>query len=62
MRSASEAMDFEEAARLRDALVHLKAVVEGSSEEEVIERLRRDARRGSAFGGGRKRQGARMKR
>ncbi len=61
MRSASEAMDFEEAARLRDALVHLKAVVEGSSEEEVIERLRRDARRGSAFGGGRKRQGARMK-
>ena len=55
-------MDFEEAARLRDALVHLKAVVEGSSEEEVIERLRRDARRGSAFGGGRKRQGARMKR
>ena len=62
MRSASEAMDFEEAARLRDALVHLKAAVEGSSEEEVIERLRRDARRGSAFGGGRKRQGARMKR
>ncbi len=61
MRSASEAMDFEEAARLRDALVHLKAVVEGAPEQEVIERLRRDARRGSTFGGGRKRQGTRFK-
>ena len=61
MRSASEAMDFEEAARLRDALVHLKAVVEGGSEEEVIERLRKNARKGSAFGGGRKRQGTRFK-
>ncbi|MBS7158544.1 MAG: excinuclease ABC subunit UvrB [Collinsella sp.] len=59
MRSASEAMDFEEAARLRDALVHLKAHVEDASEDEVIERLRRDARKGSAFGGGRKRTGAR---
>ncbi|WP_072415850.1 excinuclease ABC subunit UvrB [Collinsella phocaeensis] len=60
MRSASEAMDFEEAARLRDALVHLKAQVEDASEDEVIERLRRDARKGSAFGGGRKRTGARF--
>lgn len=59
MRSASEAMDFEEAARLRDALVHLKAHVEDASEDEIIERLRRDARKGSAFGGGRKRTGAR---
>lgn len=59
MRSASEAMDFEEAARLRDALVHLKAHVEDASEDEVIERLRRDARKGSAFGGGRKHTGAR---
>lgn len=60
MRSASEAMDFEEAARLRDALVHLKAHVEDASEDEIIERLRRDARKGSAFGGGRKRTGARF--
>ena len=60
MRSASEAMDFEEAARLRDALVHLKAHVEDASEDEVIERLRRAARKGSAFGGGRKRTGARF--
>ncbi len=56
MRSASEAMDFEEAARLRDAIVHLRSLLEGSSEDEVIERLRRDARKGSAFGGGRKRR------
>ena len=61
MRSASEAMDFEEAARLRDALVHLKALVEGGSEEEIIDRLRQNVRKGSAFGGGRKRQGARFK-
>lgn len=57
MRSASEAMDFEEAARLRDSIVHLKAVVEGGTEDEIMERLRRDARKGSVFGGGRKRQG-----
>ncbi len=56
MRSASEAMDFEEAARLRDSIVHLKAVVEGGTEDEIMERLRRDARKGSVFGGGRKRQ------
>ena len=57
MRSASEAMDFEEAARLRDAIVHIKAVLEGSSEDEAMEALRRTARKGSVFGGGRKRQG-----
>ena len=57
MRSASEAMDFEEAARLRDGIVHLKAMVEGTSEDEVMENLRRTARKGSVFGGGRKRQG-----
>ena len=60
MRAASEAMDFEEAARLRDTLVHLKAAIEGTTEDEVIELLRRDARKGSAFGGGRKRSGARF--
>ena len=62
MRSASEAMDFEEAARLRDAIVHLRAMAEGTSESEVIELLRRDARKGSVFASGRKRQGARAKR
>ena len=60
MRAASEAMDFEEAARLRDAVVHLRALAEGASEDDVIERLRRDARKGSAFGSGRVRKGARF--
>ena len=41
-----EAMDFEEAARLRDAVVSLKAMAEGTSEDEVIEALRKSARKG----------------
>lgn len=61
MREASEAMDFERAARLRDTLVQAKAMFEGSSEDEVIEALRRDARKGSVFASGRKRQGSRFK-
>lgn len=61
MRAASEAMDFEEAARLRDAVVSLKAIAEGTSEDEVIEALRKSARKGSVFASGRKRQGARFK-
>ena len=50
-------MDFEEAARLRDAVVHLRALSQGSSEDEVIAALKRDARKGSAFAGGRQRRG-----
>ena len=61
MRAASEAMDFEQAASLRDALVQLKAVAEGGTEEEIIERLRAGARKGSAFGGGRRRNGSKGK-
>lgn len=61
MRAASVAMDFEEAARLRDAVVSLKAMAEGTSEDEVIEALRKSARKGSVFASGRKRQGARFK-
>lgn len=61
MRAASEAMDFEEAARLRDAVVSLKAMAEGTSEDEVIEALRKSARKGSVFASDRKRQGARFK-
>ena len=57
MRAASEAMDFERAAQLRDAIVQLRAALEGGSEDEIIERLRKSARKGSAFGGGRKRTG-----
>lgn len=61
MMAASEAMEFEEAASLRDKLVHLKAAVEGSSEDEAIERLRAKSRKGSVFASGRKRQGYRGK-
>ena len=61
MRAASAAMDFEQAALLRDRLVHLRAVVEGTSEDDVIARLKKDARKGSAFGGGRKRHGRGVK-
>ena len=61
MRNASAAMDFEEAARLRDAVVQIRAMLEGASEDETIERLRLQARKGSTFASGRKRQGARFK-
>ena len=61
MRNASAAMDFEEAARLRDAVVQIRAMLEGASEDETIERLRSQARKGSSFASGRKRQGARFK-
>ncbi|WP_139650616.1 excinuclease ABC subunit UvrB [Raoultibacter phocaeensis] len=50
MASASKSMDFEEAARLRDQVVKLRAQVEGSSEDDVLKRLKKDARKGSAFG------------
>ena len=45
MRNASAAMDFEEAARLRDAVVQIRAMLEGASEDETIERLRSQARK-----------------
>lgn len=50
MASASKSMDFEEAARLRDQVVKLRAQVEGSSEDDVLARLKKDARKGSAYG------------
>ena len=37
MRNASAAMDFEEAARLRDAVVQIRAMLEGASEDETID-------------------------
>lgn len=50
MASASVSMDFEEAARLRDQVVKLRAQVEGSSEDDVLKDLKKTARKGSAFG------------
>ncbi|MBX9034107.1 excinuclease ABC subunit UvrB [Gordonibacter massiliensis (ex Traore et al. 2017)] len=50
MASASLSMDYEEAARLRDQVVKLRAQVEGASEEDVLKDLKKGARKGSAFG------------
>ncbi|WP_277926815.1 excinuclease ABC subunit UvrB [Adlercreutzia faecimuris] len=50
MAAASRDMDFEEAARLRDQVVKLRASVEGQSEDDVLKDLKRTARKGSAYG------------
>ena len=42
--------DFDEAARLRDEVVRLRAGVEGESEADVLKDLKKSARKGSAFG------------
>ena len=55
MGSAAEALDFESAARLRDQVVKLKANVERSSEDDVLARLKKGARKGSSHGVRRKR-------
>jgi excinuclease ABC subunit B len=48
MASAAAAMDFERAAQLRDQVVALRGALEGESEEDVIARLKRTDRKGSA--------------
>lgn len=48
MAAASEAMDFEAAARLRDQIVAIQTRVKGNTADEVIERLKAGARKGSA--------------
>jgi excinuclease ABC subunit B len=55
MSSAAEALDFESAARLRDQVVRLRAKVDRSSEDEVLDRLKAGARKGSAYGRRKKR-------
>ena len=50
MATASASMDFEEAARLRDQVVRLRAQVEGESEEDVLAKLKKNARKGRVFG------------
>ena len=47
MIAASAEMDFERAARVRDQLVHLRAALEDTSEEDVMRRLKQGARKGS---------------
>ena len=48
MAAASESMDFEAAARIRDQLVEIRSRFEGTSADEVIARLKAGARKGSA--------------
>jgi excinuclease ABC subunit B len=55
MTSAAEALDFESAARLRDQVVRLRSKVDRSSEDEVLDRLKAGARKGSAYGRRKKR-------
>jgi len=50
MAHAAEALDFEAAARLRDQAVKLRAEVESTSTDVVLDRLKKGARRGSDFG------------
>jgi excinuclease ABC subunit B len=56
MAEASRNMDFEEAARLRDQVVKLRARFEGDSEDEVLKRLKSNARQGSTFGSARRKR------
>jgi excinuclease ABC subunit B len=50
MSASAESLDFEAAARLRDQVVKLKAEIERSSEDEVLERLKKGSRKGSDYG------------
>jgi excinuclease ABC subunit B len=50
MTVSAEALDFESAARLRDQVVRLRAQVFSTPEDEVLERLKKGARKGSAHG------------
>ncbi len=50
MAQASRDMNYEEAARLRDQVVALRSQFEGASEDDVLSRLKKDARKGSAYG------------
>ncbi len=50
MATAAAALDFESAARLRDQAVKLRAEVESASTDEVLDRLKKGARKGSEYG------------
>jgi len=50
MAQAAESLDFEQAARLRDQVVKLRAEVEKASADEVLGRLRQGVRKGSGYG------------
>ncbi|MDZ4170430.1 MAG: excinuclease ABC subunit UvrB [Coriobacteriia bacterium] len=50
MAAAAQALDFEQAARLRDQVVKLRAEIEGTDTDDVLDRLKQGARKGSAHG------------
>ncbi|TLM97459.1 MAG: excinuclease ABC subunit UvrB, partial [Actinobacteria bacterium] len=50
MTAAAESLDFEQAARLRDQVVKLRAEIEGTEAGDVLDRLKAGARKGSAYG------------
>ncbi len=50
MAEASEALDFETAAHLRDQAVSLRAKVESAEEDDALARLKATSRRGSTMG------------
>ena len=56
MTSSAEALDFESAARLRDQVVRLRSRIESTPEDEVLDRLKRGARKGSAHGARKRRR------
>ncbi len=50
MALASRNMDYEEAGRLRDQIISLKAKIEGEDESKILASMKKQARKGSAFG------------
>ncbi len=52
MQAASARLDFEEAARLRDQIVKLKAELEGDDSDTILRDLKKKARKGSYHAGG----------
>ena len=56
MGLAAESLDFERAARLRDQVVRLRTEAEETTADEVLGRLRRGARKGSAHGARKRRR------
>ncbi len=55
MAAASETLDFESAARLRDQVVELRSQLEAAAPDDILARLKKGARRGSSYGRRRKR-------
>lgn len=55
MTAAAEKLDFETAARLRDQIVKLRSEIEDNTQEDVLGKLKSQARKGSSYGKKRRR-------